>query len=288
MSGFDVVVVGSLNLDLVAHCERLPGPGETVGGTTFAEYAGGKGLNQAVAAARSGARVALIGAIGTDAAGERLRAIVRAEGIDDSRVVSSPDQPTGRAMINVDGAGENSIVVIPGANARVEIPDIPDAAVILAQLEIDCAAVETAFSNARSRGMLTVLNPAPVVDVPADLLRLCDVVVPNEHEIELLGGSSAVLATGVHDLVITRGSAGADHHGADGSVTHVDAFAVEAVDTTGAGDAFCGALSARLAIGASMADALRWATAAGALSTMQVGAVPSQPHHDDIVEMLQR
>lgn len=278
--GFDVVVVGSLNLDLVARTPRLPGPGETVQGTGYAELPGGKGLNQAVAAARAGARVAMVGALGDDAAGVALRDVARAEGIDDRHVLDVAGVPTGRALIAVDDAAENSIVVVPGANGAVVLTDLPPARVVLAQLEVDPAVVAAAFREARAHGALTVLNPAPAERATADLLALADVVIPNEHELAVLGGREALAAAGVRTLVVTLGAAGADlvDLSSPGAPTHrVDPFAVDPVDTTGAGDAFCGGLAARIAAGDDLAVALVFAAANGALATTRPGAVPSLP-----------
>lgn len=286
MSEFDVVVVGSLNMDLVAQTPRLPAPGETVSGTSYAEFAGGKGLNQAVAAARSGARVAMIGAIGDDAAGTTLRQVLVDEGIDHSGVRTLAGVATGRALISVDAHAENSIIVIAGANHHVEIDTLPQASVVLAQLEIPTAAVEAAFDVASSSGALAVLNPAPAAAATNDVLRRCNVLIPNEHEAELIGGTPAMSALGIEHIVTTLGSAGATYHGPDRAVHAVAPFPVTAVDTTGAGDAFCGSLAARLAAGDDMADALRFAAAAGALATTAQGAVPSQPAVDAITRLL--
>ena len=207
-SSFDVVVVGSLNLDLVATTRRLPGPGETVLGTAFAEHAGGKGLNQAVAAARAGASVAFIGAVGDDEAGHRLRAVAVNDGIDVSGLAVSATSATGRALITVDDHAENSIVVIPGANALVgvgsELDALPPASVVLAQLEIPIESVAIAVQRAHGAGARTVLNPAPAQVLPDELLAACDIVVPNEHELELIGGIASLHERGVSAVVVTR------------------------------------------------------------------------------------
>jgi ribokinase len=282
MDGFDVVVVGSLNLDLVARASRLPGPGETVHGSAYGETAGGKGLNQAVAAARSGARVAMIGAVGDDAAGTELREVVASAGIDDAGITVVAGVPTGRALISVDESAENSIVVVPGANAHVAFDRLPDARVVLAQLEIDPDLVIAAFREARDRGSTTILNPAPADRVPDELLALCDVIVPNEHELELLGGLDRLGGLGARTVVVTRGAAGAELFVDGVEPRHVAPFDVDPVDTTGAGDAFCGAVSARLAAGDELADALVFAAAAGALATTVPGAVPSLPTADQV------
>lgn len=281
---FDVVVVGSANLDLVATVDRLPGPGETLTGHDFAEYPGGKGLNQAVAAARAGARTAFVGAIGRDAAGTMLRDVMHADQID-TALVEVVDAPTGRAMIGVASNGENSIIVIPGANGTVDVESLPVTRVLLTQLEVPLATVERSLRLGREAGAITVLNPAPARPIDDAVLQWCDVVVPNEHEVELLGGVAHLLALGARAVVVTLGSEGADLHTADG-VTHVDPFPVTPVDTTAAGDSFCGALCARLAAGDDLLVALRFAAAAGALCTTGVGAVPSIPRHERITALL--
>jgi ribokinase len=287
----DVCVVGSANLDLVAGAPRIPMPGETVLGTTYAEHPGGKGLNQAVAASRSGAAVVFVGAVGTDAAGERLRGVLADEAIDATGLATS-DRPTGRALIVVDDRGENSIVVVPGANATVTAPaPLPRSSVVLCQLEVPIDAVATSLAAARAAGALTVLNPAPAAALPGAVLADCDVIVPNEHELALLGGVDALLAAGCGAVVVTRGGAGVDVHAGGTAGTaplHVPPFPVDVVDTTGAGDAFCGALAARLAAGDPLEVAVRWAAAAGALATTVAGAVPAQPRADAIRELLAR
>jgi ribokinase len=281
----DVCVVGSANLDLVATADRLPGPGETVLGHAFAEHPGGKGLNQAVAAARSGARTAMIGAVGRDDAGVRLRAVMRTDGIDDARLQTLHDISTGRALIGVAATGENSIIVVPGANGLVSVDTLPRAVAVLAQLEVPVAAVVRAFELAREGGATTILNPAPAQELTAELLSLCDVVVPNEHEIDLLGGVDRLFSLGARAIVITQGSRGATLHTPD-VIAHVAPFRVEPIDTTGAGDTFCGALAARLALGDELDHALRNASAAAALSTTRSGAVPSIPRRDEVDQFI--
>jgi ribokinase len=283
-AGGAVCVVGSANLDLVAATARLPAPGETVLGTDFAQHAGGKGLNQAVAAARAGATTTFIGAVGDDDAARVLLAELAAAGIDTS-LVGVRQRPTGRAVITVDERGENSIVVVPGANGEVTVDALPAAAVVLAQLEVPVAAVADALRLARAAGAITVLNPAPAARLEADLLRLVDVLVPNEHEVALLGSADRLLAGGVGAVVTTLGGAGVRVVTPDGA-WHVAPFHVLPVDTTGAGDAFCGTLAARLAAGDALDAAVRVASAAGALATTRRGAVPSMPHAAEVAALL--
>ncbi len=282
---FDVVVIGSLNLDLVATAARLPGPGETVHGSSFHEMPGGKGLNQAVAAARAGAAVAFVGALGDDPAGDVLRAVVEGEGIDAAGLATIAGAPSGRALIGVDDAAENSIIVVAGANGNVNVDTVPQARVALAQLETNVGAVVGGLRAARYAGATTILNPAPADRAPEEVLALCDVIVPNEHEVELLGGVDRLRRLGARAVIVTRGAAGADIVTESGT-EHIDAFVVEPVDTTGAGDAFCGALASRMAAGDGLAGAVRFAAAAGALATTRPGAVPSLPRRAEIEAML--
>ncbi|MEY4340493.1 MAG: ribokinase, partial [Actinomycetota bacterium] len=193
--------------------------------------------------------------------------------------------PTGRALILVSAEGENSIVVVSGANQAVLVDDIPAAAVVLSQLEVPVAAIESSFQRARAEGAITVLNPAPAMAVPDSLLALCDIVTPNEHEVGLMGGVERLLGLGARAVVVTLGSKGAAIHTADG-VQPIAPFPVEPVDTTGAGDTFSGALCARLAAGDDLATAARFASAAGALCTTTAGAVPSIPHRSAVETML--
>ncbi len=278
---FDVCVVGSSNLDLVATAPVLPAPGETVMGRDYHEHPGGKGLNQAVAAARAGAATCFVSAVGDDGAGQMLQAVMDTDGIDRRLVRTVAGVATGRALIGVADTGENSIIVVSGANQHVVADEMPRARVVLSQLEVPVATIVAAFRAARSMGALTVLNPAPAQRLDAALLALCDIVVPNEHEIELLGGVDHVLAAGAGAVVVTLGAAGAVLHEPTGA-TPVAPFTVRPVDTTGAGDTFCGSLCARLAAGDTRAEALRYAAAAAALSTTVAGAVPSIPLRDAV------
>jgi len=282
---FDVCVVGSANLDLVAVTDRRPQPGETVLGRSFAEHPGGKGLNQAVAAARAGASVAFAGAVGRDAAGDQLRAVLIDEGID-TTALADVDAPSGRAVIVVDGHGENAIVVVAGANAAVTVDvGLPPARVVLVQLEIPLPTVAAALRAGRRAGSRTVLNPAPAAALADVLLADVDVVVANAHEAAALGGIDRLLARGPSAVVVTRGPAGATVATA-AERWEQPAFPVAAVDTTGAGDACCGVLAAHLAAGADLRTAVRAGAAAGALAVTVPGAVPSLPRADAIAACL--
>lgn len=275
MKNFDVVVVGSANLDLVATLDHLPTPGETLIALDYSEHAGGKGLNQAVACARMGARTAFVGCVGRDDAGDFLRNILESEGID-TTLLRSVEAPTGRAFINVDQRGENEIVVVSGANAQVTPVDLPQAAVVLLQLEIPLSTVVATLQAARGRGVTTVLNPAPAQSLNAELLSLVDVAVPNENEARLLGGRDHLLSLGVRDVVTTLGERGAEVANLHG-IAVVPPHSVKAVDTVGAGDAFTGAMCAMLARGSTVQQASRVGAVAGALATTVHGAVPSLP-----------
>ena len=292
---FDVVVVGSANMDLVARVVRLPHPGETVSAHDYFEACGGKGANQAIAAARAGARTAFIGAVGSDAAGDTLRSAFIGDAVDVS-MLATVREPTGRALIGVSDDAENLIIVVPGANHALSVDHIDAAAallanakVVLVQLEVRLAVVQRAVELA-GRDTIVVLNPAPASELPDDVLRHVDVITPNEHEVALLGGAAALVARGVANVVVTQGARGALLVTRDGE-TRIEPFAVTPVDTTGAGDAFCGVLSARLAVAGGLAElalALRAAAVAGALATQTAGAVPSLPVWAQVAAALQQ
>ena len=278
---FDVVVVGSANLDLVARTPRLPRPGETVTGSQYFESCGGKGANQAIAASRAGARTAFIGAIGKDHAGETLRAAFTSNNVD-TTALQTVEVSTGRALIGVGDDGENSIIVVPGANHAITVGEIQQnartissARVLLCQLEVPIEVVQTAFSLAGT-DTLRILNPAPAVPLTSELLALVDVIIPNEHELKLLGGADALFKHGIKTIIVTQGAQGATLITQDAQ-TKIQPYVVVPVDSTGAGDAFCAMIAARLAIGEPMAEALKAAVVSGALTTLVAGAVPSLP-----------
>ncbi|MET4614232.1 ribokinase [Rhodococcus sp. PvR044] len=272
MSAPRITVLGSINMDLVTTAPRLPAPGETVLGHGFSTGPGGKGSNQAIAAARAGAEVRFLGAVGDDAFAPELRAALVGAGVDTS-LLREAEGPSGVAVISVDDSGENSIVVVSGANAALREPTdaelgaIADADLLLSQLELPLAAVTAGARHARANGTTVILNPSPAAQLPDELMACVDVLVVNETEAAQLG--AATLAR-VPDVVTTLGARGATLRGAGGLRLRSEPPAVEVVDTTGAGDAFAGTLAASWHLGRKVA--LARACAAGALATTRAGA----------------
>ena len=268
-----VVVLGSLNVDLVASVERHPKPGETVlAEGELQRFAGGKGGNQAVAAAAAGARVSFVGAVGSDEAGRTYLERLRSRNIDVSAVRTMEATPTGQAWITVDDEGENSIVVIAGANARVTaeqldgLTDLGPGDVLLLQLEVPLRTVAAAARSAHGRGARVVLNAAPYAALPHDVAALANPLVVNEHEALQLADSDAAPTS----VLVTFGAAGCSWDGERSNGIPVDD--ADVVDTTGAGDAFCGALAAALAAGATPQEAVTAASEAGAEAVQHRGA----------------
>lgn len=296
----EVVVVGSANVDLVASVTALPRPGETVLATSYAEYPGGKGANQAIAAARLGRQVAFIGRVGEDEQADLVRSALEKEGIDVERLLPLPDAATGRALIAVDGDAENSIVVVPGANAALRPENVmreqqilAAAAVVVAQLEVPLETVRAAASLTNGR---FVFNPAPAVQLDAELLSLVDVLVVNEGEFAVVADAAVtddldalhgVLAKAELPcaVVITLGARGAVVW-EDGTLVSVSAPTVDVVDTTGAGDTFVGALADALVRGESLSSAASWAVAAASISTQSLGATTGMPVPEQVREVL--
>lgn len=309
-----IVVVGSANLDLVVRQPRPAAPGETMYGTSFATGPGGKGLNQAVAAARAGGDVAFIGCVGADGFGERLRVVLDDAGVDASSVrildgAGAPERAaTGIAAISVTDDGENSIVIVPGANGDDDLTPADRAAIaaaefLVVQLERPLGLVRAALTHARESGTRSVLTPAPAVPEARELVALADIVVPNEGEAALLAGAGdgggdgesndpeasaralsarAAGGDGTGLAVVTLGARGAVVARGGEIVLHVQPRRVEAVDTTGAGDTFVGAFVAWLARGAELAEALDAATAAAAIAVTRPGAADSMPTRAEI------
>ncbi|MEU0845147.1 ribokinase [Streptomyces sp. NPDC005962] len=308
MHDYDLLVVGSANADLVVGVDRRPGAGETVLGSDLAVHPGGKGANQAVAAGRLGARTALLARVGDDDYGRLLLDSQRAAGVDTVGVLVG-GAPTGVALITVDPSGDNSIVVSPGANSRLTPGDVRGAGSLLAaarvvslQLEIPletvAAVVRAADAGFGDRpGPRVVLNPSPPASLPADVLAACDPLVVNEHEARYLlsdhpagdatdpeAWASALLARGPRSVVVTLGGAGALVAERDRTV-RVPSVPVEAVDTTGAGDAFTGALAWRLGVGDDLETAVRYAVRVGAAAVTRAGAQVSFPTADEVASL---
>jgi ribokinase len=292
-----VVVVGSCNIDLTFRMKRLPQPGETHPGIGFQLGYGGKGANQAVMAARLGARVTMIGRVGADAFGEGMLANFRAERIDASHVRQDPKQPTGSAAILVDDRGQNSIVVVPGANGAVTVRDLQESAAViqsadalLCQLEVPAAVTNAALKLARTAGVRTILNPAPAAELPDDLLQQVDVCIPNESELahlcaaivaptdiaDLALMAASLLRRGVQTVIVTLGERGALFVDAGGS-EQLPAPVVQPVDSSGAGDAFIGAFAVARCKGDSIRDAIMRANSAAAGTVTRLGTQASFP-----------
>lgn len=282
-------------MDLVALVDRAPGLGETVTGRSFEQQPGGKGANQALAASRAGADVRMVGAVGDDAFGRSIQAVLATDGVDTIGLAVTP-VPTGTAHIVVDAQGGNSIVVVPGANATLRaLSDEHRMAIaacdtLMLQLELPLGVVVEAAQHARSHGIRVVLTPAPVVPLPSALLGCVDLLVPNEHEAARLTGhvepamaARALLDDGVSQVVVTLGERGCLYLGSESEApVEEPAVAVQAVDTTAAGDTFVGCLSVALGEGRALREALRWASVAAALSVQRLGASTSMPDRTDI------
>lgn len=283
--GGDLIVIGSVNVDHVVVAEAFPHPGETVRGTKVHVETGGKGANQAVAAALAGARVRMIAQVGADSEGERARADLSARGVDVRDVGTATTEPTGTAWITV-AEQDNTIVIVAGANGSwpTVLPEL-NGSVLLAQLEVP---LDVVLSAATGFTGVFVLNAAPAADLPDALLARCDVLVVNEHELAIVARTvagdhdldlerahTALLERGVSAVVTTLGQSGAVVTDATGSTRLPALPAPTVVDTTGAGDAFTGVLAARLSMGDGLADAVRWATVAGSHAVRSAGAQPS-------------
>lgn len=299
----NVCVLASFMYDLVATAPARPRPGETVVGTAFETFVGGKGFNQAVAARRAGAEVSVIGRLGDDPFGQEFREFLHAEGIASQHVLADAAAGTGVGLPVVETGGENSIVIVPRANLQVTRHDVAMASsaiaaadVLLVQLELPMAATLAAVRLAHGAGVRVVLNPAPYAPLPAELLAMVDVLVPNEGELRQLADADD--ATPIEDvatrfwdgrrgaLVVTLGGDGVLVLDGDASPVHVPGLRVDAVDTIGAGDTFCGNLGARLAAGDELTDAVALANAAAAVSVQRHGGAPSTPTAEETAALL--
>jgi ribokinase len=302
-----VVVVGSINMDLVVRAPRFALAGETILGNSFHTIPGGKGSNQAVAARRMGADVAVIGRVGSDSFGEAMRRSLAGEGIDVGHVETTEAESTGVALITVEDSGENTIIVVPGANSRLSTGDVEaarrligEADILLMQLEIPLPVVEFAARIAKEGRAAVVLNAAPARTLPTALLSLVDYLVVNESEANLMAGrdsaspeaasgqaaARSLQAMDARSVVVTLGPEGSILVEPNSPVAAARSFAVRAVDTTAAGDAFVGAFAVALAEGRTPEEALTWGNAAGALAVTREGAQPSLPRRTEVEAFL--
>jgi len=300
-----VTVVGSFMYDLVATVPRRPKTGETLVGNTFGMFLGGKGANQAIAASRAGSKVTMVGRLGNDSFGKQFFEKFSKEGINTDFVAQDDENGTGVAMPLVDASGDNSIVIIPQANMALTVENInqaqstiADADVLVMQCEVPMDANQRAAEIAKQNDTLVILNPAPAQLIPDQILKLVDIIIPNEIETETLTGLPTktenevlvagrnLLSKGVETVILTLGDRGSLLLNEDGEKL-IPAFDVSVVDTTAAGDSFCGVLAASLANGISINLSVEIANAAGALAVTKLGAEPSLPQRDAIDELLQ-
>jgi ribokinase len=292
----NIAVVGSLNADLTAYVETLPQPGQTIMSHDFVVYPGGKGANQAVAAAKLGAKVTMFGCLGSDPYSGMLRESLENVGVSTSDLVTIEDSPTGAAIILVEDSSENEIVVIPGANARfspdvleqVHIDKIEQADALLLQLEIPLESVAKAAQIAHKSGVPVILNPAPVCELPIEFLQHVDILVPNQTELKKLQENGLPLeklfSLGIKIILETRGASGVWVHTQDAS-RHVEAVKVNAIDTVGAGDTFVAAFAVAYSSGTDLLDAVRFANQAAAFTTTRKGAQSSFPNSEELAEI---
>jgi ribokinase len=295
-----IVVVGSLNMDLVTYTGRMPVTGETIIGKSFRQIPGGKGANQAAAIAKLGAEVKMIGCVGCDGMGNALLESLQNDGVDVTMVKRLDGISTGIASITVDSSGNNSIIVVPGANGRLSVEDLQafldafkNSEIVVAQLEVSMETVSHAIKTAKQLGKLTILNPAPAAELEDELLSNVDILVPNETELELLSGvqihneadleraARLLIDKGVNELIVTLGSKGCVHFNKCGSKAY-PAYKVDAIDTTAAGDSFIGALAAAISEGKNLEEAIRFAAAVGALTVTREGAQSSLPMRKEV------
>lgn len=295
-----IVVLGSCNTDMVIKSEKLPAPGETVLGGTFMMNPGGKGANQAVAASRLGGDVTFITKIGNDVFGRQSVELYKEEKINTDYIFSDPDNPSGVALITVDAHGENCIVVASGSNMTLTPADIEsvkdvllDAEILLMQLEIPIETVEYAAKIASERGVKVILNPAPAQSLSDELLKNLYMIIPNKGEAEMISGikvsdwddaqkaADIISSKGVDIVVVTLGSSGALLKEKD-RYTKIAAFEVKAVDTTAAGDTFCGALAVAISEGKDLEEGVRFANKCSSITVTNMGAQASIPYREDI------
>lgn len=295
-----IIVIGSLNLDLVVNTRKIPRPGETVMGKDFKQISGGKGGNQADAAAKLGGEVTMIGAIGNDEMGKILKNSLKNDGVNVENVITKPDEPTGIAVIIVEDSGDNSITVAPGANYMLNSKDIENVEnvikkgkVVLIQLENKIDTVKTSLKIGRESGAVTILNPAPAVELDEEILKYVDIITPNETELEILTGvktdslenvekaGKLLLQRGIKEIVVTLGEKGCMWINSN-IVKHYPAYMVKAIDTTGAGDSFNGALAVSIDNGGDMETSILYAMKVGAMTVTKEGAQTSLPLKEEV------
>lgn len=294
----DIIVVGSLNADLVVRAPRFPGPGETISGEDLQIIPGGKGANQAVAAARQGASVAMVGRVGNDSFGPELIDNLRRNHVDTSHVQVDSQSATGTAIIVVAANGQNNIVLSPGGNGRVSPADVESVPfsghkLLLLQLEIPIETVAAAARRAKASGVRVLLNPAPAYSLPEELISLSDFLLPNESELSLLANqpvadpasaekaARVLLERGAQTVIVTLGANGALIVSRE-ITKHIPSFQVKAVDTTAAGDAFIGGFASALLQNKPLEAAVRYGCACGALAATKFGAQPSLPAREEV------
>ncbi len=300
----EILVIGSFMMDLVVRTPRVPEEGETIIGISFNRFPGGKGANQAVAASRLGGKVAMAGKLGEDGFGDIFLSVLAEEGIDAAHVLRDGQAATGIGSITLDEAGNKRIVVVPGANMHYTVEElreieavIAQSGIVMLQLEMDLAVICEAVNLAHKHNVPVLLNPAPAQKLPDELLAKVTYLTPNETEAKILSGievtdaataaeaAQALRAKGVKNVVITLGDKGALVAGEEGT-QHVPGFAVQAVDTVAAGDAFNGAMALAVVRGESLAKAARFANAVGALAVTRPGAIPSLPTRSEVDKFL--
>ncbi len=297
----NILVVGSLNADLVVRAPRFPLPGETISGEDLQVIPGGKGANQAVAASRLGANVSMLGRVGRDNFGDFLLDNLKSNNVD-TKLIQRDDASTGTATIIVDANGQNSIVLSPGTNGKVTSSDVehasfPDFSLLLLQLEIPISTVYSAAKLAKHYGVRVILNPAPAKELPDELISLADFIVPNETELSLLTGMNVtdipsaekaahgLLERGAQNVIVTLGGKGALIVNKE-LRTQVNTYQVKVVDTTAAGDAFIGGFAVALNSASLLADAVRYGCACGALAATKFGAQPSLPTKKEVERLM--